>query len=93
MTNASARFEVATSNSLGEGPFTHNVAQYPLHYVTYAATKFVVGTSNGLGRDKFKGNETNGLTDRQTDRQTDDGQFCNKINCLDTTLAISSTWI
>ena len=28
---------------------TQNVAQYPLHYVTYSATKFEVATSNRLG--------------------------------------------
>ena len=27
---------------------TPNVAQYPLHHVTYAATKFLVPLSNGL---------------------------------------------
>ena len=26
--------------------FTQNVAQYPLHHVTYSATKFEVATSN-----------------------------------------------
>ena len=30
---------------------TQNVAQYPLHHVTYAATKFEVATSNRLGGD------------------------------------------
>ena len=30
---------------------TQNVAQYPLHYVTYSATKFEVATSNRLGGD------------------------------------------
>ena len=28
---------------------TQNVAQYPLHHVTYAPTKFDVATSKGLG--------------------------------------------
>ena len=32
---------------------TQNVAQYPLHHVTYSATKFEVATSNGLGGDTF----------------------------------------
>ena len=32
---------------------TQNVAQYPLHYVTYAAAKFKVATSNSLGGDTF----------------------------------------
>ena len=31
-----------------------NVAQYPLHHVTYPATKFEVATSNRLGGDTFK---------------------------------------
>ena len=30
---------------------TQNVAQYPLHPVTYSATKFEVATSNRLGGD------------------------------------------
>ena len=30
---------------------THNVAQYPLHYVTFSATKFEVAMSKGLGGD------------------------------------------
>ena len=30
---------------------TQNVAQYPLHHVTYSATKFEVATSNCLGGD------------------------------------------
>ena len=47
---------------------TWNVAQYPLHHVTYSATKFKVATSNGLGGDTF----TRDMTDRQTDvRRTD----------------------
>ena len=41
-----------------------NVAQYPLHQVTYAATKFEVATSNGLGGDTFTRNVTDGGTDR-----------------------------
>ena len=32
---------------------TLNVAQYPLHYVTFSATKFEVATSKGLGGDAF----------------------------------------
>ena len=32
---------------------TRNVAQYPLHHVTYAATKFEVALSNSLGGDTF----------------------------------------
>ena len=32
---------------------TRNVAQYPLHHVTYSATKFEVATSNCLGGDTF----------------------------------------
>ena len=30
---------------------TQNVAQYPLHHVTYSATKFEVAASNHLGGD------------------------------------------
>ena len=40
--------------------FTRNVAQYPLHHVTYAAIKFEVATSNILGGDTF----TRNMTDR-----------------------------
>ena len=32
---------------------TQNVAQYPLHHVTFSATKFEVATSNHLGGDTF----------------------------------------
>ena len=32
---------------------TQNVAQYPLHHVTYAPTKFEVATSNSLVGDAF----------------------------------------
>ena len=45
---------------------TQNVAQYPLHHVTYSATKFEVATSNGLGGDTF----TRNMTDAQTDGLT-----------------------
>ena len=51
---------------------TRNVAQYPLHHVTYSATKFEVATSNGLRGDTFTRNVTDGRTDRRTDgRRTD----------------------
>ena len=33
--------------------FDQNVAQYPLHDVTYSATKIEVATSNRLGGDTF----------------------------------------
>ena len=59
LTKESAKFEVATSNSLGGGAFTRkhiislltltlgqeqkrNVAQYPLHHMTYAPAKLEV---------------------------------------------------
>ena len=48
---------------------TQNVAQYPLHHVTYLTTKFEVATSNGLGGDIF----TRNVTDARTHGQTDDG--------------------
>ena len=32
---------------------TQNVAQYPLHHVTYLGTKFEVATFNGLGGGAF----------------------------------------
>ena len=32
---------------------TRNVAQCPLHHVTYAPTEFEVTTSKGLGGDAF----------------------------------------
>ena len=38
--------------------FTKNIAQYPLHHVTYSGTKFEVATSNGLGGDTFTRNVT-----------------------------------
>ena len=66
MTISAAKFEVATSKGLGGDAFTskiqyltfdldlgvtQNVAQYPLHHVTYSATKFEAATSNRLGGD------------------------------------------
>ena len=48
---------------------TRNIAQYPLHHVSYAATKFEVATSNGIGGDTFTRNVTDRCTDRPTDRQ------------------------
>ena len=63
MTFAPAKFEVATSDSLGEDAFTRkyiitfkvtlNVAQCPLHHVTYAPTEFEVTTSKALGGEAF----------------------------------------
>ena len=50
---------------------TRNVAQYPLHHVTYSPTKFEVATSNGLGGDTFTRNVTDGRTHGWTDRRTD----------------------
>ena len=63
MTYEPAKFDVATSqvkermhlqeNTLfdldSKVKVTQNVAQYPLHHVTYAVTKFEVAKSNGLG--------------------------------------------
>ena len=46
---------------------TRNVAQYPLHHVTYSNIKFEFATSNGLGGDTFTRNVTDGHTDVQTD--------------------------
>ena len=51
---------------------TGNVIQYPLHHVIYAPTKFEVATSKGLGEDTITRNVTDGRTDRQTHRRTDD---------------------
>ena len=67
MTYAPTEFEVTTSRGLGGDAFTRNsifdrnlgvkvtqnVAQYPLHHVTYLATKFVVAMSNRLLGDIF----------------------------------------
>ena len=39
---------------LQENSFTRNVAQNPLHHVTYSATKFEVATSKGLRRCIYK---------------------------------------
>ena len=50
---------------------TRNVAQYPLHHVTFSPTKFEVATSNGLGGDTFTRNVTDGHTHGRTDGQTD----------------------
>ena len=40
-------------NSIFDLDVTGNVAQYPLHYVTYSATKFEVATSYRFGGDTF----------------------------------------
>ena len=48
---------------------TQNVAQYPLHHVTYSTTKFKVATSNRLRGDTFTRNVTDGRADRR--RATD----------------------
>ena len=67
MTFAPAKFEVATSNSLEKMHLqestlfdldlqvnvTLNVAQCPLHHVTYAPTEFEVTTSKALGGEAF----------------------------------------
>ena len=45
---------------------TRNVAQYPLHHVTYPDTKFEVASSNFIGRDTFTRNVTNGRTHGRT---------------------------
>ena len=57
------RFEVTTSNGLGEYAFTRNFifavnvtynrTQYPFYHVTYAHAKFEATTSNILGGDAF----------------------------------------
>ena len=62
MIYSATKFEVATSKVLEEmhlqeniifDKVTRNVAQYPLHHVTYSAIKFEVATSNRLGGDTF----------------------------------------
>ena len=81
MTYLATKFEVVMSNRLGEiykkihyltfdlgVKVTRNVAQYPLHSVTFSATKFEVVTFYGLGGDVFTRNVTEGRTDgRRTD--------------------------
>ena len=75
LTYTPAKFEVATSNSLGGDVFTRkyifdlgvkvtqNVTQYPLHYVIYVSAKFHVATS--LGKDTSTRNMTDGRTEGQ----------------------------
>ena len=46
---------------------TQNVAQYPLHHVTYSTTQFEVATSNRLRGDTFTRNVTDGCTEGLTD--------------------------
>ena len=61
---------------------TRNVAQYPLHHVTFSPTKFEVATSNGLGGDTFTRNVTDGRTHGRTDGQTDgrtDGRTTDRL--------------
>ena len=53
---------------------TRNVAQYPLHHVTYSATKFEVAMSNPLEGDTFTKNVTDAHPHGRTDgRRTDFG--------------------
>ena len=70
MTFAPAKFEIATSNSLGgdalqestlfdldlQVKVTLNAAQCPLHHVTYAPTEIEVTTSKALGGEAFTRN-------------------------------------
>ena len=81
MTYSATKFEVAMSNRFFRRRYiykkihllaltlgvkvTQNVAQYPLHHVTYSATKFEVATCTpyGLGGDTFTRNVTDGQTD------------------------------
>ena len=68
MTYSAAKFEVHTSNGLGEDAFTRkyilrNIAQYPLHHVAYAATKFEVAMANCLGGDAITRNCTHAQAD------------------------------
>ena len=49
---------------------TRNVAQYPLHHMTYAAVKFEVARPNSLGGDTI----TRNIADAQTDGMTDFGK-------------------
>ena len=63
MTYAPAKFDIATSQGLGDDAFkektlfdldlqvkvTQNVAQCPLHHVTYAPTEFKITRSTALG--------------------------------------------
>ena len=57
---------------------TCNVAQYPLHRVTYATTKFEVATSNGLGEDAFTRKYIIWLKDLSIDEMV--GTWC--FGCL-----------
>ena len=53
---------------------TQNVAQYPLHHVSYSATKFKVVTSYRLGGDTFSRDVTDAHPHGRTDgRRTDFG--------------------
>ena len=60
------KFDVATFSGYGDAvtrqtlfvldlgvKITQDVAQYPLHHVTYAYVKFEAATSNGLRLDAF----------------------------------------
>ena len=49
-----------------------NVAQYPLHHVTYLGTKFKVVMSNSLGGETLKRKVTDRRTEGQTDRRWTD---------------------
>ena len=77
MTHAPAKFEVATSNGLGDVfmskniicsltltlKVTQNVAQYPLHHVTHVPATFEVAIFKDLKKDTITRNVTDGQTD------------------------------
>ena len=72
LTKASAKFEVATSNGLGDAftrqyiislwtptlgqGQTQNIAQDPLHHMTYASATFEAAMSSGLEGNTFTRN-------------------------------------
>ena len=72
MNYARTKFEVATSNSLGEDAFTRKYThwpwgqghtkhhQYPLYYLIYmyVPAKFEVALTSGLGKDTITRNVT-----------------------------------
>ena len=59
-----------------------NVAQYPLHHVTYAAIELEVARSNGSGGgDTFTRNMTDAQTHECTDGLTDGRRTTDRLWC------------
>ena len=60
---------------------TQNVAQYPLHHMTYAPSKFEVAMSNGLGGNAFTRNTWFDLNPRSRSHEALPSTLCDLCTC------------